>query len=374
MLVAPAREGGCATGISSRESHWRPWPSWSRPPPRPPARHNASNGDRRISITGGVVVAAGETINGPVVSVDGSVRVNGTVTEDVIVGDGDLRVDGRVDGDVLVVHGDIHITGRVDGDVVAVSGRVIVEDGAHVGGDVVSRFAPRVAAGTVKGDVKRVNLENIFTGLIVAFLAFLWISVTVTIAILGLVFVLIFPRAAEMSAAAGKRVGASFGWGLLVGVVGPMLAALILVTIVGIPLGIGMLSALNVLAPLGYATTALVIGRLWVKGRTTKRTVGAFFAGFGVLRVVALGSRGRVRRVAGGLHLRPGRAVDRGVARRSRDRAQHAGGAAAPETPSEPAPAEPAPTPVVASEPVATEPVATEPVATPAPTNERPTT
>lgn len=136
--------------------------------------------------------------------------------------------------------------------------------------------------------MKRVNLENIFTGLIVAFLAFLWIAVTVSIAILGLLFVLMFPRAAEMSAAAGKRVGASFGWGALVGIVGPLFAALVLVTVVGIPLGVGMVSALNVLAPLGYVTTALVIGRLWVKGRTPKRTVGAFFAGFGVLRLVAL--------------------------------------------------------------------------------------
>ncbi len=252
------------------------------------ARSADSNDDRKISISGGVVVARGETITGPVVSIDGTVLVNGTVDDDLLVGNGDLRINGRVTGDVLVAHGDIHITGRVGGDVVAVSGRVIVDDGAHVGGDVVSRFAPRVAAGTVAGDVKRVNLENIFTGLIVAFLAFLWIAVTVSIAILGLLFVLMFPRAAEMSAAAGKRVGASFGWGALVGIVGPLFAALVLVTVVGIPLGVGMVSALNVLAPLGYVTTALVIGRLWVKGRTPKRTVGAFFAGFGVLRLVAL--------------------------------------------------------------------------------------
>ena len=252
------------------------------------ARSADANDDRKISISGGVVVARGETITGPVVSIDGSVLVDGTVDDDLLVGNGDLRINGRVTGDVLVAHGDIRITGRVGGDVVAVSGRVTVDDGAHVGGDVVSRFAPRVAGGTVAGDVKRVNLENIFTGLIVAFLAFLWIAVTVSIAVLGLVFVLLFPRAAEMSAAAGKRVGASFGWGALVGVVGPFFAALVLVTVVGIPLGVGMVSALNVLAPLGYVTTALVIGRLWVKGRTPKRTVGAFFAGFGVLRLVAL--------------------------------------------------------------------------------------
>ena len=49
-----------------------------------------------------------------------------------------------------------------------------------------------------------------------------------------------------------------------------------------------MLSALNVLAPLGYVTTGYIIGRHWVKGTSTGARFGAFFAGFGILRLVAL--------------------------------------------------------------------------------------
>ena len=120
------------------------------------------------------------------------------------------------------------------------------------------------------------------------FLIFLWISVTVSVAILGLLFVLLFPRAADATAAAGRRFWPTLGWGALIGIVGPILAVLVLVTIVGIPLGLGTLSALNVLAPLGYVASSLILGRVMVKGTSMGSRIGAFFAGFGILRVAAL--------------------------------------------------------------------------------------
>jgi hypothetical protein len=63
---------------------------------------------------------------------------------------------------------------------------------------------------------------------------------------------------------------------------------LVLVTIVGIPFGLTILSALNVLAPLGYVASSLILGRLMVKGTSTGARIGAFFAGFGILRAAAL--------------------------------------------------------------------------------------
>src|SRR6185436_15664335 len=120
------------------------------------------------------------------------------------------------------------------------------------------------------------------------FLVYLWIAVTLSVALLGFLFVLLFPRAADATAAAGRRFWPSVGWGALVGIVGPIIAILVLVTIVGIPFGLGMLSALNVLAPLGYVASSLILGRLMVKGTSTGGRIGAFFAGFGILRAAAL--------------------------------------------------------------------------------------
>jgi hypothetical protein len=252
------------------------------------ARPGGSADDRKISVVGDITVPRGETVDGLVATVDGDVQIAGTVTDFVFVGDGHLVVTGRVTRGVVVAHGDARISGRVGGDVVTLSGRVIVTDEGSVGGDVVSRLTPRVARGTVEGDVKRLDLEGIFTGVIIGFLAYLWLATTISIAILGLLFVGLFPRAADTAAAAGKRVGPSFGWGALVGIVGPIVAVLILVSIIGIPLGLGLLSGLNLLAPIGYVTASLIFGRWFVKGTTTGARIGAFFAGFGILRLIAL--------------------------------------------------------------------------------------
>lgn len=257
-----------------------------------PASAGGGNGpprsDRRISVTGGVYIAQGEVVDGPLVSVEGRVIIDGTVTDNVFVVSGDLDVRGRVTDDVLVVHGDVLITGRVLGDIVALDGRITTRQGAQVTGDVKSRQEPVVAPGTVRGDVKKLNVGNLLGGFLIVFLIYLWIAVTVSVAILGLLFVLLFPRAADAAAVAGRRFWPTVGWGALVGIAGPILALLVLVTIVGIPFGLGILSALNVLAPLGYVVSAFILGRLMVKGTTTGARIGAFFAGFGILRAAAL--------------------------------------------------------------------------------------
>jgi hypothetical protein len=244
--------------------------------------------DRRISVSGDVEVGRGEVVTGPVATVDGSAYIRGTVTDYVIVGDGDLRVSGRVTRGVVVVHGDAVISGRVAGDVVAVTGRVTVTATGSVGGDVVSRRDPKIARGTVEGEVRGLDLRGIFTGIIIGFLAYLWLAVTLSMALLGLVFVWLLPRAADTAVAAGRRFWPSVSWGALVGIIGPVIAILVVATVLGLPLGFTMLSGLNVLAPLGYVTASLIIGRLWVKGTTPRARIGAFFAGFGILRLVAL--------------------------------------------------------------------------------------
>jgi hypothetical protein len=251
-------------------------------------RGGITSSDRRISISGDVEVARGEVVTGPVATVDGSANIRGTVTDFVVVGDGDLRVSGRVTRGVVVVHGDAVISGRVGGDVVAVTGRVTVTSTGSVGGDVVSRRDPNIARGTVEGEVRGLDLRGIFTGIIIGFLAYLWLAVTLSMALLGLVFVWLHPRAADTAVAASRRFWPSIGWGALVGIVGPVIAILVVATVLGLPLGFTMLSGLNVLAPLGYVTAALALGRVWVKGATPRSRIGAFFAGFGILRLVAL--------------------------------------------------------------------------------------
>jgi cytoskeletal protein CcmA (bactofilin family) len=243
---------------------------------------------RRISVTGGLVVASGETIDGPAVSANGPVRIDGRVNGAVYVGRGDLRIDGRVTGDVLMLDGDALINGRVGGSVTVLNGKAIVRRGASVHGDVASRTAPTAARGTVQGHVEKLDINSLFAGFVVVILVLLWVAVTLSTAILGLLFVWLFPRAADAVVVAGRRVWSSFFLGLFVGVIAFVLGLAIMVSVVGIPLGFAVLGTLAVLIPLGYVASALIFGRLMVHRSGTGGRLGAFFAGFGILRFGAL--------------------------------------------------------------------------------------
>src|SRR3989440_9565154 len=243
---------------------------------------------RRISVTGGLVVAAGESVRGPAMSANGPARIDGRVNGAVYVGRGDLLISGRVTGDALVLDGDAFISGRVDGSVTVLNGKATVRRGADIRGDVASRTAPTAARGTVRGHVQRLDVNSLFAGFVVVILAVLWVAVTLSTAVLGLLFVWLFPRAADAVVVAGGRIWASFFLGLFLGILAPILGVVIIASVVGIPLGVAVLGALAVLIPLGYVASALIFGRLMVHGSGTSGRFGAFFAGFGILRFGAL--------------------------------------------------------------------------------------
>ena len=163
-----------------------------------------------------------------------------------------------------------------------------MQPGARVGGDVASRTAPTATRGTVQGHVEKLDVDSLFAGFVVVILAVLWVAVTLSILILGVLFVWLFPRAADAVVVAGRRFWASFFLGLLLGVVLPVFGIVVMASVVGIPLGVAVLGALAVLGPLGYVASALIFGRLMVHRSGTGGRLGAFFAGFGILRFAAL--------------------------------------------------------------------------------------
>jgi hypothetical protein len=232
---------------------------------------------------------AGPDDDGPVVVVTGRVNVpEGRTTDAVVIFDGDADIAGRVDGPVIATNGDIRVSGTVDEDVVAFNGRAIIEDGARVGGGVVSSDRPQVASGaTVEDDVERVNFTNFFNALGWALWLVWWLAVTVSTLVLGLLLVTLFPRAAQATVAAARaRPGPSIGWGLLLAIGLPVLSVLLLFTILGIPLAIVGLASVVPLYALGFVSGALAFGRWIVK--EPRGLVVAFVVGWGILRVVDL--------------------------------------------------------------------------------------
>lgn len=225
------------------------------------------------------------------VVISGDVNVlPGKAVGDVVVVDGAVNVGGRVDGDVVAVSGPVRVAGTVDGTISAVSDRVTLLPTARVTGDVLyGDESPRVLPGaTVDGKVSDEGWDqfNDFPWGVVSAVAW-WVAVSISTLVLGLVLLALAPRAADAANdAARTAIGPVVGWGAILFIGLPIVAVIALITLVGIPLGLGLLLALVPLGALGYVTSCYLLGRRIVK--EPRGRMVAFLAGWGILRVLAI--------------------------------------------------------------------------------------
>jgi cytoskeletal protein CcmA (bactofilin family) len=234
-----------------------------------PASAFAAGPKERIVIVGDVLVDRGQT------------------TKDVVVADGDITVRGTVDGDVVAANGDVAIRGHVTGDVLTFAGTATLGRRAQVDGDVAyGDKKPRVAPGAqIGGKVKKFKAEDLGGGAIALRIG-LWLAVTISALVLGLILLALFPKAADAVARTAKaRTGRSFLVGVLLFVLIPIIGVIALITVIGIPLGGGLLLAMLPIYGLAYTASAFVVGRLVSKQGAR---ILAFIIGLVILRVLAL--------------------------------------------------------------------------------------
>ena len=239
-----------------------------------PAAQARSADDAIVVITGDVDVAPGQRV------------------ADVVVIDGDVSVAGRVEGDVVAVAGDVRVRGHVDGDVVTVAGRLLALPGARIQGDATYAderpvISPRA---TVGGEIKEEDWDDVFGPLglaaLVGHLA-LWLAISVSTLVLGGLLLVIAPQAADATLAAFRGrggVSVAVGLGLFIGL--PVIAVIAIATLLGLPLGLALLSALVPFWAVGYVAGAWLLGRRIV-GPPRHRFV-SFAAGWAILRGLAL--------------------------------------------------------------------------------------
>jgi hypothetical protein len=237
------------------------------------AAATAGNGKDQVVITGGLVVPAGQTV------------------DDVVVLDGPVRVAGHATGNVIAISGKVTVTGRVDGDVAAVSDRAFLGPAARVGGDLLyGDERPVLAAGArVDGSVSKKGWEDELNRPTWGWIGRLawWLAVSVSTLVVGALLLALAPRALRAAEEVGRRhLGMAMGWGVLVALGLPALAIAALVTLVGIPFGIGLLLALAPLFAAAYATAAWMLGRRLVREPASPWL--ALLAGWGILRALAL--------------------------------------------------------------------------------------
>ena len=226
--------------------------------------------DDQIVLTGRLQIAADETVDTALIF-NGPALVEGTVRESLLVFNGDTEITGTVEEDVFVFNGD-----------------VVVRSSAVIEGDLITRRTPQVEDGaTIRGERKGLptdlDIDTIgFGGRI-----FWWVAYSVSVLILGLLLLLFAPQLFPLVREAVRdRMGSSIGWGAGLFFLLPIGSVLLLVTVVGFPLGIFTLLALSLIYTLGYVIATLAVGTMVM--RTTPSRFVVFLIGWLILRGLAL--------------------------------------------------------------------------------------
>jgi hypothetical protein len=234
------------------------------------AQSSTRDPDAQIVVNGHLDVPAGQT------------------DSTAVLFNGDADIAGTLTGALVVFNGDVTVSGTVRKDVVVFNGEVSIEQGATVGGDVVSRQTPTIADGAnVDGNVRSISgAYNVAEYGWASRFAW-WLGYTVSMLVLGLVMLALAPRIdGAITYRAVPRVGASFGFGALIFFLLPIASVLLIATIVGIPLGLFLMLALAFIYSIAYVGGAHAIGRRIVK--PPRGRFAAFLIGLGIVRVLAL--------------------------------------------------------------------------------------
>ena len=182
---------------------------------------------------------AGEDIEVGPVSVRGGRTDNDIVRlfSDAVVEPGD-----RVDGDVVAVFGSVRVEGEVEGSTVAVFGSVDLRRGAVVHGDAVA-----VGGVLREGDGSRVRGQTVQVGFLPLTLGLPGLPMVLSMIILfwlvslffGWLAAALFPaRLARVAVTASRRTLASLLLGIASGPLACMAVIVLLITVVGIPIAV----------------------------------------------------------------------------------------------------------------------------------------
>lgn len=206
---------------------------------------NARDDNFLLRIGADATIPAGETV-GTVVVIDGNLTVDGAVRNNVVVINGDAIVNGAVEENVTVISGTLTLSGDSSvKDVRTVNGDLVRQNGATVTGKIHERDGFAIGAG----------------GLLAVSILF-WAGLTVTAVAGALIFSAIGGRQLANAAQATTK---DVPWTILASVVVwiglPIVAAVLIATLVGLPLGLGVLMVvMPALWFLGYVVVATRLG------------------------------------------------------------------------------------------------------------------
>lgn len=252
-----------------------------------------------------LVLPMGALAEDATVETDGSLllRINGSATvpaddlvETAVVLSGDLTMDGKVTGQAIVVDGVATINGVVDGDLLVVGGTLKLGPNAVVDNvTLMGSTLEQDPGAVINGELAEKSTADFSLGRDAAFFSILfWIGMTLVSVVGAAIFAWLGRRQLFGSVETMRTDPLHSGLAsLLLFIVLPVVAALALATIVGIPLGfLTLVIALPLLWFIGHIVFGTLIGSLVLKpaehGSSVGRSIGSAVLGVVILALVSL--------------------------------------------------------------------------------------
>jgi len=235
----------------------------------------------------------------PPIPAEDQIVLSGTVSVpqgervgEVVVFSGSVDVEGLVTGDVVILEGPVVVTGQVNGSVIAADGIVRLGESARVGGDVLASESIRIRPGAeVRGEARDGTRFSLEAPLAVLGKLLGPVAISISVLLSGLLLVWLAPRGADAVAETLSAAPlASLGWGILLALTIPVTAVALVVSVLGLPLGLALFLSFGLWWLVGLTWAAWCAGRGLVRaphGRVTALVAGwAVLAGVGLVPIV----------------------------------------------------------------------------------------
>jgi len=240
---------------------------------------NYGDGKDIVKLGEDIIVAEPDTVDGDVVSIGGSVTVNGVVMGDCVSIGGCINIGPR---------------GVIEGDGVTIGGCINREPGSVLKGDEV------VTGGNIPKWVFRGGWPQYgLSGLKVLGFAFAVGKALVLIFLAWLVVLIFRDRTKVVADRARGNLLAAFGVGLLTIVLTPIAMVLLCITLIGIPVAILLPIVIALIALFGYTAVGLAVGMKILGGESRGASV-VKAAVLGVLVMEVIPIVGRIIGLPGG--------------------------------------------------------------------------
>ncbi|MEQ8734434.1 MAG: polymer-forming cytoskeletal protein [Rhodospirillaceae bacterium] len=277
-------------------------------------------------IVAGGSVSLSDILVEDVIAAGGDVDISGMVTDDLIVAGGrvTLRNGSEIGEDAIVSGGQLILNGTISGDLVANGGAAVI--GSRIGGDVtVNAASITILSGTrIDGDFtyssrEELDLpadvvitgtlsrkvwqdhgfgldESVGIGRMIAMGLALWFAIVVALAIFASVVATVFPQSMDkFSARVRANVFQNLGIGFAAMISFPAISAILMATLIGIPLGLFVLGCYALMVASSFVIACMGLGleirRLTKQSGTpitTRGRLGWAFAGVFTFALIGL--------------------------------------------------------------------------------------